>query len=97
MGVENSLLINIMRIISVILKQSPLTTIAISRKNHLELSQLCRKGQSFDSVLTLVLKKLKESEENKDGQSKFGVGRSDTLTSGCGIQTTTKENDLNYE
>lgn len=61
-----------MRIIGVILKINQQTTIAISKKNHLELSGLCKKGQSFDSILTEVLKELKESRENKDGQSKWG-------------------------
>jgi hypothetical protein len=47
------------------------TTIAVSKKNHLELSELCKKGQSFDSILTEVLKELNDWKENKDGQSKF--------------------------
>lgn len=97
-GVKNSGDINIMRIIDMGLERNQQTTIAISKKNHLELSGLCKKGQSFDSILTEVLRKLKENEENKDGQSKFGVGRSATLTSRfSSIQTTTNGSDLNYE
>jgi hypothetical protein len=61
-------------------EKDQLTTIAISRKNHLELSELCKKGQSFDNLLTQVLMNIKESNENKDGQSKFRVGTSCTLT-----------------
>jgi hypothetical protein len=44
------------------------TTIAISRRNHQELSQLCKKGQSFDNVLTQVLEKSKESKGNNNGR-----------------------------
>jgi len=58
------------------------TTIAISRKTHRELSELCKKGESFDTILTQVLKKMKESKENKEGQSKSGVGSSGTLAAG---------------
>jgi hypothetical protein len=72
-------------------------TISISRKNHLELSELCKKGQSFDNVLTQVLKKIKESNENKDGQSKSVVGSSDTLAAEPSSIQTAIGSDSNYE
>jgi hypothetical protein len=79
------------------LERARQTTIAISRRNHSELSTLCKKGQSFDHVLTQVLKDLKEyKERNSVGQSKSGVDRPDTSTAGLiRVQTTTKESDLN--
>lgn len=60
------------------LERNQQTTIAISRRNHLELSALCKKGQSFDHVLTQVLQKLKEYKENGVGQSEFGIKDLDT-------------------
>ena len=80
------------------LERAQQTTIAISKRNHLVLSTLCKKGQSFDHVLTQVLKELKEYRENSVGQSKSGVDRPDTLTSRfLGIQTNYEGSDLNYE
>jgi hypothetical protein len=72
------------------------TTIAISRKNHIELSELCKKGQTFDEVLTHVLKKIKETDENKNGQSKPGVGSSDALAAESSSVQTATGSDSNY-
>ena len=62
-----------MRIINMALEQNLQTTIAISRRNHLELSALCKKGESYDHVLTQILNELKKYKENGVGQSKFGI------------------------
>ena len=74
MGVKNSSVIIVVITIDMVLKRDQQTTIAISKRNHFELSGRCRKGQSFDSILTEVLKKVKESEANKAGQSKLELG-----------------------
>ena len=48
-----------------------LTTIAVSRKNHLILEALGRKGQSFDDILTELLSVITQYPQDKNGQSKF--------------------------
>lgn len=80
-----------------VLKRSQQTIIAISKKNHLQLSWRCRKGQSFDSILTEVLKKLKESEENKAEQSKVGSRKPNTSTVGLTSIQTISRSDSNDE
>jgi hypothetical protein len=47
-----------------------LTTIAVSRKNHLILSMLGKKGQSFDDVLTELLSVITQYPQDKIGQMK---------------------------
>jgi hypothetical protein len=98
-GLKLSGVISVMIIIVMVLRRNQLTTIAISKKTHFELSERCKKGQSFESILTEILKKSKESKESKEnsvGQSKSGVDRPDTSTAGLTrVQTTTKESDLN--
>jgi hypothetical protein len=48
-----------------------LTTIAVSRRNHLILEALGKKGQTFDDVLTELLSVITQQSRGKTGHSKF--------------------------
>jgi hypothetical protein len=49
---------------SVIIKVDKTTTICVSRRNHDLLMQLGRKGESFDSILTQIIEKIKPLQES---------------------------------
>ena len=73
-----------------VLSKKNQTTIAISKRNRQVLSELGKKGQSFDNVLSEVLNKVTaDREENKEvRQPKFRVERSGALTTeGSNTQT----------
>lgn len=72
------------------------TTIAISRKNHQELSNRGKKGQSFDEILTEVLCMATEyMQENKRlRQPKTRAGHSVALAARVPGKQTAFEGDL---
>jgi hypothetical protein len=77
-----------------------LTTIAISRRNHILLSKLGIKGQSFDDVLTRVLDMATGNLHEKKNplQSKsLRVDRSEALAAEVPITQTALEDDSSYE
>ncbi|MDQ6865302.1 MAG: hypothetical protein M3044_15930 [Thermoproteota archaeon] len=71
------------------------TTIAISRRNHDVLSNLGKKGQSFDEILTEVLNKTTGYlQQNKSlRQPKIRVDRSDPLAARVSSIQTASESD----